>query len=133
MTSSTVSRESAFRSLMKCVSRVISLLSTPICSETISMTLFSMSSIIPMSYPGVSLLLREPRWRQGGKTILGSSAISTGRGGGGRWGRGGEDYRGVKRIFTGRGGGGGGGGGVATRGSEVLPCGAGCAYAITLS
>src|SRR5438477_1404560 len=46
ITSSTVSRESALRSLMKCVSRVISLLSTPICSLTISITFCSVSSII---------------------------------------------------------------------------------------
>src|SRR5436305_1600324 len=45
ITSSTVSRESALRSLMKCVSLVISLLSTPICSLTISITFCSVSSI----------------------------------------------------------------------------------------
>src|SRR5437879_3133652 len=45
ITSSTVSSESALRSLMKCVSLVISLLSTPICSLTISITFCSVSSI----------------------------------------------------------------------------------------
>src|SRR5256885_8099287 len=49
MTSSTVSSESAFKSLMKWVSRVISLLSTPICSLTISMTFVSMSSIFHLN------------------------------------------------------------------------------------
>ena len=41
-----MSSESALRSLMKCVSRVISLLSTPICSLTISITFCSISSIV---------------------------------------------------------------------------------------
>src|SRR5262249_994354 len=63
MTSSTVSSESALRSLIKCVSRVISLLSTPICSLTISITFCSMSSIIvscpdSLSYPWVTVTPR---------------------------------------------------------------------------
>src|SRR4051812_20681951 len=51
ITSSTVSRESALRSLMKCVSLVISLLSTPICSLTISITFCSVSSIVVPCLP----------------------------------------------------------------------------------
>src|SRR5687767_2553724 len=67
MTSSTVSSESALRSLMKWVSRVISLLSTPICSLTISMTFCSMSSMcVP---PTLQVATRAP-----GPTRPGESA-----------------------------------------------------------
>src|SRR5262245_34881772 len=51
MTSSTVSRLSALRSLAKLVSRVISDLSTPICSATMSMTLASISASVTVKSP----------------------------------------------------------------------------------
>src|SRR5438552_10576525 len=83
MTSSTVSRESALRSLMKWVSRVISLLSTPICSLTISMTFCSVSSITgPGLFPvrgcsGASLAPRGPHGPFGSETIAVGVSFAT--------------------------------------------------------
>src|SRR5438477_7220628 len=79
MTSSTVSSESALRSLMKWVSRVISPLSTPICSLTISMTFCAVSSI---TGPGISrarasLAPRGPHGPFGCETIAVGVSFAT--------------------------------------------------------